>query len=147
MRTLLLNPPSYEDFDGGAGSRYQAKREVWSFWYPTWLAYPAGMIEGARLLDAPPLDLTLEQTLAITKDYYHVVLHTSTPSFRADVRTARAIKDAKPDTVIGFVGWHVTARPEESLRFARLAPRWFGVAPDMAGRGERILGKGKEADS
>ena len=40
MKTLFLNPPSYEDFDGGAGSRYQATREVWSFWYPTWLAYP-----------------------------------------------------------------------------------------------------------
>ena len=44
MKTLFLNPPSYDDFDGGAGSRYQATREVWSFWYPTWLAYPAGMI-------------------------------------------------------------------------------------------------------
>ena len=52
MKTLFLNPPSYDDFDGGAGSRYQATREVWSFWYPTWLAYPAGMIPGARLLDA-----------------------------------------------------------------------------------------------
>src|SRR5947199_171687 len=47
-RTLFLNPPSYDDFDGGAGSRYQATREVWSFWYPTWLCYPAGMIPGAR---------------------------------------------------------------------------------------------------
>ena len=54
MKTMFLNPPSYDDFDGGAGSRYQATREVWSFWYPTWLAYPAGMVPGARLLDAPP---------------------------------------------------------------------------------------------
>src|SRR2546426_567515 len=38
MRTLFLHPPSYEGFDGGAGSRYQARREVRSFWYPTWLA-------------------------------------------------------------------------------------------------------------
>jgi hypothetical protein len=28
MRTLCLHPPSYEGFDGGAGSRYQAKREI-----------------------------------------------------------------------------------------------------------------------
>ena len=118
MRTLFLNPPSYEDFDGGAGSRYQAKREVWSFWYPTWLAYPAGMLPGARLLDAPPLNLSVEETVRIAREYDHVVLHTSTPSFRADVRTAQAIKDAKPDTVIGFVGGHVTARAEESLRYA-----------------------------
>src|SRR5262245_1198741 len=120
MRTLFLNPPSYADFDGGAGSRYQAKREVWSFWYPTWLAYPAGMVPGARLLDAPPLGMTLPQTLAVTRDYEHVVVHTSTPSFRADVRTARAIKEARPGTVIGFVGGHVTARPEESLRYAEV---------------------------
>jgi hopanoid biosynthesis associated radical SAM protein HpnJ len=120
MRTLFLNPPSYEDFDGGAGSRYQAKREVWSFWYPTWLAYPAGLVPGARLLDAPPLGMTLAQTLAVTRDYEHVVIHTSTPSFRADVRTARAIKEARRDTVIGFVGGHVTARPEESLRYAEV---------------------------
>jgi hopanoid biosynthesis associated radical SAM protein HpnJ len=118
MRTLFLNPPSYEDFDGGAGSRYQAKREVWSFWYPTWLAYPAGMLPGSRLLDAPPLNLSVEETVRIARDYDMVVLHTSTPSFKADVRTAQAIKDAKPSTVIGFVGGHVTAMPEESLRFA-----------------------------
>jgi hopanoid biosynthesis associated radical SAM protein HpnJ len=118
MRTLFLNPPSYEDFDGGAGARYQAKREVWSFWYPTWIAYPAGVLPGARLLDAPPLDMKPDEVVRIARDFDHVVLHTSTPSFRADVRTARAIKDSKPDTVIGFVGGHVTARPEESLRFA-----------------------------
>ena len=118
MRTLFLNPPSYDDFDGGAGSRYQAKREVWSFWYPTWLCYPAGMLPGARVLDAPPLNLTVEETVHIARDYDQVVLYTSTPSFRSDVRTAQAIKDAKPDTLIGFVGGHVTSMAEESLRSA-----------------------------
>lgn len=34
-RTLFLHPPSYDGFDGGAGARYQARREVRSFWYPT----------------------------------------------------------------------------------------------------------------
>jgi hypothetical protein len=40
MKTLFLQAPSYDGFDGGAGSRYQAKREIRSFWYPTWLAQP-----------------------------------------------------------------------------------------------------------
>jgi hypothetical protein len=42
MHTLFLQAPSFEGFDGGAGSRYQARREIRSFWYPTWLAQPAG---------------------------------------------------------------------------------------------------------
>ena len=40
-RTLFLHPPSFEGFDGGAGSRYQARREIRSFWYRRWLAQPA----------------------------------------------------------------------------------------------------------
>ena len=35
LRTLFLHPPSFDGFDGGAGARYQARREVRSFWYPT----------------------------------------------------------------------------------------------------------------
>src|SRR5271168_2302810 len=118
MKTLFLNPPSYEDFDGGAGSRYQATREVWSFWYPTWLAYPAGMIPGARLLDAPPHDYDLAKTVAMAKDYDFVVIHTSKPSLRMDARTAEAIKAANSDCTIAFVGGHPTARPEEVLKLS-----------------------------
>jgi hopanoid biosynthesis associated radical SAM protein HpnJ len=118
MKTLLLNPPSYDDFDGGAGSRYQATREVWSFWYPTWLCYPAGMIPDARVLDAPPERLDQAQTVAIAKEYDFVVLHTSTPSFHLDVRTAQMIKEANPQCTIAFVGGHVTTLPEQSLNAA-----------------------------
>ena len=117
-RTLFLNPPSYEDFDGGAGSRYQATREVWSFWYPTWLCYPAAMIPGSRVLDAPPLGLGVPETVAIARDYEMVVLHTSTPSFRLDADTAARIKAARPEVTIVFVGGHPTAEPERSLREA-----------------------------
>jgi len=142
MRTLFLNPPSYDDFDGGAGSRYQAKREVWSFWYPTWLCYPAGMLPGARVLDAPPLGLSVEETVGIARDYDHVVLHTSTPSFRVDARTAQAIKDARPDTVIGFVGGHVTTMAEESLRTASVidyvARKEFDLAVVAVARGHHL---------
>ncbi len=31
MRTLFLRAPSFDGFDGGAGSRYQARREIRSF--------------------------------------------------------------------------------------------------------------------
>ena len=54
MKTLFLHPPSFDGYDGGAGARYQMKREVRSFWYPTWLAQPAALVEGSKLIDAPP---------------------------------------------------------------------------------------------
>jgi hopanoid biosynthesis associated radical SAM protein HpnJ len=116
MKTLFLNPPAYEDFDGGAGSRYQATREVWSFWYPTWLCYPAGLVPNSRVLDAPPEHLNQEQSVAIAREYDFVVLHTSTPSFQLDVRTAQMIKDANPKCIVAFVGGHVTVEANASLQ-------------------------------
>lgn len=116
LRTLFLNPPSFENFDGGAGSRWPATREVESYWYPVWLAYPAGMLEGARLLDAPSHGVSAEQTIEIAQNYECLVLFTSTPGFPGDIRLAQAIKDANPHIKIVFVGPHVTVLPEESLR-------------------------------
>jgi len=115
LRTLLLNPPGFLEFDGGAGARYQSRREVWSNWYPIWLAYPAGMIEGARLLDAQAQHLSLAQTLAIAKDYDHVVLYTSSPTFSGDARVAAALKAQHPDSLIGMVGPHPTVLPDRAL--------------------------------
>ena len=66
LKTLFLNPPSFENFDGGAGSRWPATREIESYWYPVWLAYPTGMLEGARLLDAQPHHITAEETIRQT---------------------------------------------------------------------------------
>ncbi len=116
MRTLFLNPPAYDNFDGGAGSRYQATREVWSFWYPTWLCYPAGMIKDSRVLDAPPEGLNQVQSVDIAKEYDFVVLHTSTPSFKMDVQTAELIKEKNPNATIAFVGGHPTAMPDQTLQ-------------------------------
>lgn len=116
MKPLFLNPPTYEDFDGGAGARYQASREVTSFWYPTWLCYPAGMIEGSRVVDAPVQRLTLDDCLVIARDFDMVVMYTSTPTLALDIATARRIKEQKPGTVTVLTGPHVTILPEESLR-------------------------------
>jgi len=114
-KVLLLNPPSYEDFDGGAGSRYQATREVRSFWYPTWLAYPAGMLEGSKVIDAPASGLDVEATLKIADGYDIVVMYTSTPSLSNDTAFAAAIKSRRPDTLTCFVGPHPSVLPEETL--------------------------------
>ncbi len=116
MKTLLLNPPSFEDFDGGASSRWPSTREVWSFWYPVWLAYPAAMIPGSRLLDAAPHGIGPEETVKISTEYEFVVLFTSTAGFRSDVKLAEMMKQAKPSLKIAFVGPPVSVEPELSLR-------------------------------
>ena len=116
LRTLFLHPPSSDGFDGGAGSRYQAKREIRSFWYPTWLAQPAALVPGSRLVDAPPDGLTLDTIRPLARQYDLCVMHTSTPSFAGDVRVAEALKAENPRLMIGMVGAAVAVAPEASLR-------------------------------
>ena len=125
LKTLFLNPPSYEGFDGGAGSRYQTRREVRSFWYPTWLAQPAAMVPGSRLIDAPPDDLTAEDVLKAAGDadgagrpYELCVIHTTTPTFPSDAQLAGHLKERYPGMRMGFVGAHGAVLPEQTLREA-----------------------------
>ena len=118
LRTLFLHPPSFEGFDGGAGSRYQARREIRSFWYPTWLAQPAAMVPGSRLVDAPPDGLSVEQVAPLAREYDLAVLHTSTPSFANDARVAARLKAENPCLLVGMVGAHVGVLPVDSLRAA-----------------------------
>jgi hopanoid biosynthesis associated radical SAM protein HpnJ len=115
MKTLFLHPPSFDGFDGGAGSRYQARREIKSFWYPTWLAQPAALVPGSKLIDAPPARLQLSDILPLARSYDLAVLHTSMPSFASDVKVAEALKQVNPQLKIGFVGAKVAVEPEESL--------------------------------
>jgi hopanoid biosynthesis associated radical SAM protein HpnJ len=118
LRTLFLQAPSFDGFDGGAGARYQAKREVKSYWYPTWLAQPAALVEGSRLIDAPPHHQTLDEVTAVAKDYDLAVLHTSTPSFASDVKTVAALKAANPTLKAGMIGAKVAADADGSMRSA-----------------------------
>lgn len=125
MSTLFLSPPSFDGFDGGAGSRYQARREVTSYWYPTWLAQPAALVPGAKLLDCPPHEIGRDECLRIAQNYQHVIIHTSTPSLRNDCKVAEAIKAQRPDTKIGLVGAHAAVLPTETLK-ASSAIDWVG---------------------
>ena len=115
MKTLFLQAPSYDGFDGGAGSRFQTKREIRSFWYPTWLAQPAALVEDSRLVDAPADGLSPEATLEIALQYELVIIHTSSPSFPTDVQFAEQLKRRRPTILIGMVGAKVAVDADGSL--------------------------------
>ena len=116
MKTLFLQAPSFDGFDGGAGARYQARREIQSFWYPTWLAQPAALVEGSKLIDAPPHRLKFQDIAPHAAEQELVVLHTSTPSFSSDVRTAEALKALNPNLKIGMIGAKVAVEPDATLK-------------------------------
>ena len=126
MRTLFLQAPSFEGFDGGAGSRYQARREIRSFWYPTWLAQPAALVEGSKLVDAPPHRQTLADVLAMARDFDLAVLHTSAPSFASDVKTIEAMKSVNSSLKAGMIGAKVAVDPAGSLAASAPAVRKQG---------------------
>jgi len=116
MRTLFLNPPSFEGFDGGASSRWPASREIESYWYPVWLCYPAGMLPDSKVVDAPPHKISIEQTVKMAADFELLVLFTSTPGFDVDVRMAEMMKDVNPRLKVAFVGPPATVEPDKVLR-------------------------------
>ncbi|MES1975331.1 MAG: hopanoid biosynthesis associated radical SAM protein HpnJ [Pseudomonadota bacterium] len=115
MRTLFLQAPSFDGYDGGAGARYQMKREVKSFWYPTWLAQPAALVEGSKLIDAPAHDQSWDDIKHEVDERDLVILHTSTPSFRQDVHTAELIKARNPKIMIGLIGAKVAVETQKSM--------------------------------
>jgi hopanoid biosynthesis associated radical SAM protein HpnJ len=115
MRTLFLNPPSFEGFDGGAGSRWPATREIESYWYPVWLCYPAGMLADSKVVDAPPHKISIEQSVAMAGDFEFAVLFTSTPGLPVDIQIAERMKQTNPKLKIAFVGPPVTVEPEKVL--------------------------------
>src|SRR3974377_6824 len=116
MRTLFLNPPSFEGFDGGASSRWPASREIESYWYAVWLCYPAGMLPDSKVVDAPPHKVSIEQSVAMARDFELLVLFTSTPGFAIDVKMAERMKDSNTKLKVACVGPPVTTEPEKCLR-------------------------------
>src|ERR1700727_3775843 len=102
MRTLFLQAPAFDGFYGGAGSRYQARREIKSFWYPTWLAQAAAMVPGSKLIDSIPHGIGMPDILKQAGDYDLAVLHTSSPSFGDDVKGGAALKSANPRQQAGI---------------------------------------------
>ncbi len=128
MKALFLQPPSQGGNDGGARARYQARREIRSFRYPTWLAQSAALVPGSKLVDATPARIGMDTILPLAKDYDLVVMHSSQVSFSNDAKVAAALKEQNPALKIGVVGARVAVDPAGSLETA--------PAIDFVGRNE-----------
>ena len=120
MRTLFLQSPSFDGFDGGAGSRFQARREIRSFWYPNWLAQPAALVPNSKLVDGPPHGLRRDDVARTAREYDLAVVHTSSPSFASDVKMIEALKAVNPDLKAGMIGAKVAVDPSGSLSASSL---------------------------
>ncbi|MEN6601054.1 MAG: hopanoid biosynthesis associated radical SAM protein HpnJ, partial [Bryobacteraceae bacterium] len=73
----------------------------------------------SKVVDAPPHGVSIEQTVAMSKDFEFLVLFTSTPGFWVDVKMAEMMKDSNPKLKIAFVGPPVTIEPETVLNASR----------------------------
>src|SRR5262249_59943776 len=100
---------------GRGGSRYQARREIRSFWYPTWLAQPAALVADSTLIDAPSHGISLAEVVAQANRFDLVVVHTSAPSFTSDLAAIDTLKGANPRLKAGLIGAKVAVDPEGSL--------------------------------
>ena len=115
MKTLFLHPALLRRIRRRRRfSRYQAKREIRSFWYPTWLAQPAALVPmAASLIDAPPANISLEYVTAQAKEYELAVIHTSSPSFPVGCEGGAGAEGcSNPALRIGFVGAKVAVQPD-----------------------------------
>lgn len=119
FRTLFVNPPFLEKFS--REQRSPAVTKSGTLYYPMWLAYAAGLLEqngyDVRLIDCPANGYkwsTLRKELYSYKPNL-LVLDTSTPSIRNDVRIGHHIKLILPDIYLVLVGPHVSALPEATL--------------------------------
>src|ERR1700721_1693782 len=101
-----------------APSASRARREIKSFWYPTWLAQAAAMVPDSKLVDSIPHGIRMPDIVKGIGDYDLAVLHTSSPSFGDDVKALRALKSANPRLKAGFVGAKVAVQPDESLKYS-----------------------------
>jgi hypothetical protein len=76
------------------------------------------MLPDSMVVDAPPHKISAVQAVETAKDFELVVLFTSTPGFRADLKIAEMMKGANPNVKVAFVGPPVTIEPDKALQNA-----------------------------
>ena len=122
MRVLLLNPPFKTELGKfSRASRSPAITKSGTMYNPLWLAYATAYLEKnneeVMLLDSCADQIDLVETLAKVKEFNPklIVLDTSTPSIKEDVRCAEELKRMLPNSHICLVGTHPSVLTDEVL--------------------------------
>ena len=121
MRVAFLNSMFGVDFTKSA--RWFARSRGRVQRHPDYLCTAAAVVESAGhevyFLDAQAKNMPLEDVLPRLREFGPdlIVHQTSTPSIDSDIAAAAECKDATRATNV-FVGPHVTAEPEDTLRRA-----------------------------
>jgi len=139
MNALFLNPPFLPKFS--RSQRSPAVTRSGTLYYPMWLSYAAATTERSgheiHLIDAPAAGIQANDISGIVPwSPQLIVLETSTPSLRNDLRVAELLSSQWPDSHITMVGPHVTALPDDALEFSCIDSVMRGeydsTAPDLA---------------
>ena len=121
MRVYLLNAPFHRNYS--SHQRSPAVTKSRTLYYPIWLAYAAGLLEArgfeVLLVDGPGEDIDLAAAIERGRAFRPelVLVSTTTPSIKNDVRAAEALAEATGAFTV-LVGTHTSADPEGTLRMA-----------------------------
>lgn len=119
MKVILLNPPFLDKYS--KSSRSPAVTKSGTIYFPLWLSYAVGVLDKEghelELIDAPAKCLGKIQTLNMIKEFAPelIVIDTSTPSIFSDLKFAKEVKNALPNSKICLVGTHASACVDEIL--------------------------------
>ena len=111
----FLGISSFSNRSGAPGVG-PATREIESYWYPVWLTYPAGMLEGSRLVDARRITGRRQDVVEILKEFEFLVLFTSTMGLKGTIRWLPSSSRPTPKIKIAFVGPPVTTSTDRAER-------------------------------
>lgn len=117
MKITAVNPPFLTSYS--RGQRSPAVTKSGTLYYPIWLSYAVGALEGrgysVDLIDAPAAGLGRSEVTERIDDWDPrlIFVETSTPSIGSDVRFADSL--CGDGRTVVLVGTHPTALPVETL--------------------------------
>ncbi|MDO8641260.1 MAG: radical SAM protein, partial [Nitrosarchaeum sp.] len=123
MRILMLNPPFWGKFS--RSSRSPGISKGGCVYYPIWMGYATGCLEQAghkvKLVDAPAVPITLEESLRISKEFdpQLIVVDSVTASINNDVKVVEELRKQHHDVYIVMVGTHPSAMPVQTLKMSQ----------------------------